>query len=216
MDKIERAISKVLEPKLAEYGFKLIKKRHKFVRFTDYGFDEFMVINKGRVEVGFLGIECGPGIRHDKIQSIYSSLDSTVYGNDSNKEFSTLVMRYPFYSWGKPFEYMKLYSASADDIANMAEDISRVFSEHARPFYQRFSQLSEVEELLNKEPMADISPYSGGFFPEHRVAISLLCAKAVNPARYDLVKEAFVKKDQGAWSREKRMEILRKIDEMQV
>lgn len=215
MDKIERAIGKLLEHRLAEYGFKLIKDRHKFVRFTDYGFDGFIVINKGRIDLDYFGIECGYGIRHDKIQNLYCAIDP-IYGVDYNKEFETLVKRYPIYSWGKPFEYLKLYSTSPEDIAKMADEIGNVFIEHALPFYRRFSQLSEVEELLNKEPMEDISPYSGGFFPEHRVATSLLCAKVVNPARYDLVKEAFIKKDQGAWPLEKRMEILSKIDALEI
>lgn len=207
MDKIERAISKLVESKLVMHGFKLIRERHSFVRFT--------VINKGRIDVDCLGIECGYGIRHDKIQNLYCAIDP-IYGDDSQKEFATLVLRYPPYFSGKPFEYLKLYSTSPEDIAKTADEIGNVFVDFALPFYQRFSQLSEIEELLNKEPMADISPYSGGFFPEHRVATSLLCAKVVNPARYDLVKEAFIKKDQGAWPHEKRMEILKKIDSIQV
>ena len=215
MDRIERSISKLLVPSLATYGFALAKERHCFIKFTDYGFDNFMVINKGRIDNDYYGVSCAIGIRHDKVQLPFNSL-GFIHGDEAQQENTTLVLRYPSYSWGRPFEYLKLYSTSPEDIAKMTDEIANVFVEQALSFYQRFSQLCEIEELLNKEPMEDISPYSGGFFPEDRVVTSLLCAKAVNPARYDMVKEAFVKKNQGTWPLEKRMEILKKIDEIKI
>ena len=215
MDRIERSISKLLIPRLANYGFAIAKERHCFIKFTDYGFDDFMVINKGRIGMEYFGIVCAIRMRHDIIQIPWNTL-GFIHGEDAQKETPTLILSYPFIYSGKPFEYLKLYSTAPEDIAKMADVVANVFIEHALPFYQRFSQLSEIEALLNKEPMEDISPYSGGFFREHRVATSLLCAKAVNPARYDMVKEAFVKKNQGTWPLEKRMEILKKIDEIKI
>lgn len=212
MNKLERAINKLLAPTLSESGFKLKATWGGFFRFTDYGFDGFMVIDQGRKEINANGIVCAIKIRHDKIQLPFNKLDF-IYGEEEQKQNPTLVLGYPFYKWGTPTEYLMVNSATAEvDVIIVADHLKRVLQQHALPFYERYSNLAEIEELLNHEPMGDIAPYSGGFIYEHRVVTSLLCAKATNPSRYDAVKEAFIKLDKGMYPREKRMEILRKVD----
>lgn len=214
MDKFERAINKLLAPKLAAAGFELKKDWNGFFRFTDYGFDEFMVISKGRVDVDCFGIACAIAVRHERIQTPFNTL-GFIHGEEEQRQNPTLVLGYPFYKWGTPREYLQVrLTHMAEDTAAVAVQLEEAFLEQATIFYKRFSRLSEVEELLNREPMADISPYSGGFIPEDRAVTSLLCAKAINPLRYDAVKDAFIAQDKGMYPREKRMELINRVDKM--
>jgi hypothetical protein len=45
---------------------------------------------------------------------------------------------------------------------------------------------------------------------------SLLLAKAVNPARYAAAREAFVTLDKGMFSQEKRLDMLSRVDAMEL
>ena len=214
MDRIERAINKVLAPTLKAAGFELKKEWNCFVKFTDYGFDSFMVIDQGRLDVDQISIGCSIGIRHNRIQELFNTF-GFIYGEEEQKQNVTFSLSYPFNARKNLDDYLKLNALTLqEDIAIVAKHLEQAFAEHAIPFYNRFSKLSEVEELLNKKPLADISPYSGGFIPEDLMVTSLLCAKAVNPARYDLVREACVAMEGGMYPKEKRMEILKKVDAM--
>ena len=101
-----------------------------------------------------------------------------------------------------------------DDIARVAQEIETVFLQKGLPFYERFADLHVIEELANKSPLADIAPYGAGGPMEHRAMRSLLLAKAVNPQRYAAVRETFIQLDKGMFPREKRLQMLQRVDEM--
>lgn len=216
MDRIERNINKLIAPTLEAAHFQLNKEWGYFVRKTSYGFDAFIVINKGRIDGDKFGIRCAIEVRHDVIEVPWNSL-GFIYGEDAKLETSTFTLAYPSIHLGAKNDMLKLSPATLkEDIEIAAKDIAQAFIQHAVPFYNRFSHLEEVEKALNKSPMMDISPYTGGLPVEHRAMRSLLCAKAVNPERYDLVRETFIKMNKGMFPLEKRMQMLEKVDAMKL
>lgn len=210
MDKIQRAINKLIAPNMQAAGFELKKDWGGFYRFTAYGFEEFTVINKGRVDIHYFGIACAIAVRHDRIQKTFNTF-GFIYGEEEQKQNATFVLGYPYDEKGLPNEYLKISPATMqEDIEKVAEQISQAFQEQAIPFYATYSNLAVVEEKLNAKPLADIRPYTGDAILEHRIVTSLICAKAVNTNRYDSVREACVKADGGMYPMEKRMEVLKK------
>ena len=216
MDKIERNINKIISSTLEAANFQLNKEFGYFVRKTSYGHDAFVVINQGRVDGDKFGIGCAIEVRHDIIENPWNSL-GFIYGENEKLETSTLTMAYPSVRFGSKSDMWKLTPATLkENIEMVAMEIAQAFTKHAVPFYNQFSHLEEVEKMLNKVPMADISPYTGGLPVEHRAMRSLLCAKAVNPERYSVVRDTFVKMNKGMFPFEKRMEMLEKVDAMKL
>jgi hypothetical protein len=213
MDRIERAICKKIEPLLKQHGFSLSKEWGYFVRSQPYGHDAFLVVNKGTAGAGPRHFEIGPHceIRHDRIETPWNTL-GMVYGEDNQRQTSTLVLGFPRGMKAPPLKLMP--ATMNEDIALIAAETEAVFTQMALPFYQHFADLRAIEELANKQPLADLMPYTVGLPMEHRAMRSLLLAKAVNPQRYVSVRETFIQLDKGMFPREKRLEILRRVDEM--
>lgn len=214
MDRIERALCKAVSSFVESSGFALRKDWGCFVRDTAFGFDAFLVINEGTASGSHFGIGLVIGSRHDRIEVPWNTL-GFIYGDENRRQTKTLVLGYPPRQRGLEAPVMKIAPATMkDDIARAAREIEFAFKERALPFYQHFSDLAQIEALANKAPLADLAPYTVGLPIEHRAMRSLLLAKAVNPARYAAVREAFVTLDQGMFPREKRLEMLRRVDAM--
>ena len=214
LDRIERALCKQITPVIEAEGFALRKDWGYFVRDTDYGLDALVVINKGTSSGSFFGVGLAIDVRHDRIEVPWNTL-GFVYGVDNQRQTPTLTLGYPPRQRGLEVPVMKIAPATMkDDIARVAREIEFAFKERALPFYQRFSDLAQIEALANEAPLADLAPYTVGLPIEHRAMRSLLLAKAVNPARYAAVREAFVTLDQGMFPRGKRLEMLRCVDSM--
>lgn len=213
MDRIEKAVCKLLAPTLKRHGFELRKDQGYFVRDQPYGFDALLVVNQGMAQGGFFEISFSFRIRHDRVEVPWNTLD-LVYGEEAQKETTTLGLITPR---GRQAAPLKITPASMEaDVANVACEIETLFVQAALPFYQRFADLTEIEALANKTPLADIDPYGVGGPMEHRAMRSLLLAKAANPERYAAVRDTFVTLDKGMFPREKRMEMLQRVDEMQM
>jgi hypothetical protein len=213
MDRIERAICKKIEPLLKRHGFSLHKKWGYFVRPQPYGHDAFLVVNKGTAGMGPRHFEIAPHceIRHDRIEIPWNTL-GMVYGEDNQQQTCTLVLGFPRDVKAPPLKVMP--ATMNEDITRIAAETEAVFTQTALPFYERFADLRAIEELANKQPLTDFMPYTVGLAMEDRAMRSLLLAKAVNPSRYALVRETFLKLDKGMFPREKRLDMLRRVDEM--
>ncbi|MBK7617016.1 MAG: hypothetical protein IPJ08_22200 [Burkholderiales bacterium] len=212
MDRIERAICKKIEPLLKQHGFSLHKEWGYFVRVQPYGHDALLVVNKGTAGVGPRHFEINTpcGIRHDRIEIPWNTL-GMVYG-EGQLQTDTLMLGFPR---GMTAPTLKVMPATMDeDIARIAAETEAVFTKTALPFYERFADLRAIEELANKQPLADFMPYTVGLPIEHRGMRSLLLAKAVNPQRYPAVRETFIQLDKGMFPREKRLQMLQRVDEM--
>ncbi len=212
MDRIERAICKKIDPLLKQHGFALNKDWGIFVRPQPYGHDAFLVVNQGSAGVGPRHFEIAPhcGIRHDRIEIPWNTL-GMVYG-EGQQQTSTLVLGFPR---GMAAPTLKVMPATMNaDIEHIAAETEAVFTQIALPFYARFADLRAIEELANKQPLADFMPYTVGGPIEDRAIRSLLLAKAVNPQRYAAVRQAFIKLDKGMYPREKRLQMLQRVDEM--
>ena len=213
MDRIARAICKMIEPLLKHYGFALHKGWGIFVRPKPYGHDAFLVVNKGTAGVGPRHFEINTpcGIRHGRIEIPWNTL-GMVYGEDNQQQTSTLVLGFPRGTKAPPLKVMP--ATMDEDIARIATETECVFTQTAVPFYERFADLRAIEELANKQPLADFMPYTVGLAMEDRGMRSLLLAKAVNPQRYAAVRETFIQLDKGMFPREKRLQMLQRVDEM--
>lgn len=212
MDRIERAICKKIEPLLKQHGFLLHKEWGYFVRLQPYGHDAFLVVNKGTAGVGPRHFEINTpcGIRHDRIEIPWNTL-GLVYG-EGQLQTDTLVLGFPRGMKAPPLKVMPV--TTDEDIARIAAETEAVFTQTALPFYERFADLRAIEELANKQPLADFMPYTVGLVMEHRAMRSLLLAKAVNPQRYAVVRETFIQLDKGMFPRERRLQMLQRVDEM--
>lgn len=212
MDRIERAIYKKIEPLLKQHGFSLHKEWGYFVRPQPYGHDAFLVINKGTAGVGPRHFEINTpcGIRHDRIEIPWNTL-GLVYG-EGQLQTDTLVLGFPRGMKAPPLKVMP--ATMNEDITNIAIETEVVFAKTALPFYERFADLRAIEELANTQPLADFMPYTVGLAMEHRAMRSLLLAKAVNPSRYAAVRETFIQLDKGMFPRERRLQMLQRVDEM--
>lgn len=208
MDRVERAINKVLQPTLEAQGFTLKKEWGYFVRKQSYGFDAFTVVNQGTAKGRFFEIKCYAEVRHDRIEVPWNTL-GMVYGEDNQLQTWTLLYK----GRADPkLPVLKVHpESSASDVEHVAHEIAEFLTQQAQPFYQRFSDLREVEEWVNKTPLADLNPSAGGP-AEHLAMRALLLAKAVNPDRYASVRETFITEDKGMFPRERRMQMLQKVD----
>lgn len=213
MDRIEKAICKLLEPTLKRHGFELRKNWGYFVKEQSYGFDALLIVNQGTALGRFFEINFSFRIRHDQVEVPWNTL-GLIYGEDARKETTTLGLLTPRGRQAVPLKVAP--ESMEEDIPSVAREIEATFTQVALPFYQRFSDLEEIEELANKAPLADIDPYGVGGPMEHRAMRSLLLAKAVNPERYAAVRDTFLTLDKGMFPHEKRMEMLRRVDEMQL
>ena len=212
MDRIERAICKKIEPLLKQHGFSLHKEWGYFVRQQPYGHDAFLVVNKGTAGVGPRHFEINTpcGIRHDRIETPWNTL-GMVYG-EGQLQTHTLVLGFPR---GMKAPSLKVTPATMnEDIARIAAETEAVFTQVALAFYERFADLCAIEELANKRPLADFMPYTVGLAMEDRAMRSLLLAKAVNPQRYAAVRETFIQLDKGMFPRDKRLQMLQRVDDM--
>lgn len=212
MDRIERALYKRIEPLLKQHGFALHKDWGIYVRPRPYGHDAVLVVNQGTAGVGPRHFEIRPyfHVRHDSIEVPWNTL-GMVYG-EGQLETATLSYISP-----RPANEptLKVMPASMDeDIARVAQEIEAVFLQKGLPFYERFADLNAIEELANKAPLADILPYGVGGPMEHRAMRSLLLAKAVSPQRYAAVREEFIRQDKGMFPRERRLQMLQRVDDM--
>jgi hypothetical protein len=212
MDRIERAICKKIEPMLKQHGFSLHKEWGYFIRPQTYGHDAFLVVNKGTAGGAPRHFEINTpcGIRHDRIEIPWNTL-GLVYG-EGQLQTDTLVLGFPRGMKAPPLKVMP--ATMDEDIARIANETEGVFTQTALPFYERYADLRAVEDLANKQPLADFMPYTVGLAMEHRGMRSLLLAKAVNPQRYAVVRETFIKLDKGMYPREKRLQMLQRVDEM--
>ncbi|MFG5775757.1 hypothetical protein ACFIQF_01665 [Comamonas sp. J-3] len=210
MDRIERAICNTMQATLKRYGFELCKDWGYFVRNQGYGHDAFLVVNQGTAKGRFFEIKCYVEVRHDRIEIPWNTL-GMVYGEDNQRQTWTLNWRPPLGQDAVPMHVVP--ESMNEDAARIGQELSNVFEQRALPFYQRFGDLAEVEEWVNKKPLADTNPSAGGPI-EHLAMRSLLLAKAVNPQRYAAVREAFIQMDKGMFPRERRIQMLQKVDSM--
>jgi hypothetical protein len=213
MDRIERAICKLLAPALKQHGFALHKEWGGFVRFQPYGSDAFLVVNQGTSSGKYFEIKCYPAIRHDCIEIPWNTF-GFIYGEESQQQTATLTYIFPRGN----LPSLKVIPASMDaNVASVAQELENVFTTKALPFYQRFANLAEVEKLVNNRPLDVLGPYGAGGPLEDRTIRSLLLAKAVNPARYALVREAFFTSEKKTmFPRDKCIEMVNKVDDMQL
>lgn len=212
MDKIERAICKLLLPKLNQQGFELRKEWGFFVRKQLYGFDALMIVNQGTASGKYFEINVSSEIRHDCIEIPWNSL-GFIYGEDSQQQTWTLMLPRL-----RNAPVLKVFPDSMKaDVAMIAHEVETLFLQTSLPFYQRFADLREIEKLANATPLADLSPYSVGGPLDHQAMRSLLLAKAVNPEHYLSVRDAFVTSNtKTLFPREKCMELLRRVDAMEL
>jgi hypothetical protein len=196
MNKTERELAKLVKPIFEAEGFELKKDWNSFVRYTDYGFDDFMIVDQGHLDYDYTTtIGCAFSVRHDAIQNLYNSM-GFIYGEDAQKQNVTLALSYPFIPWQSRDSTLKIHQETrAEDMQKVAQIFTEAFKQHALPFYEKYADLHEIEAKLNEIPMAKIWPYTAGSVdPDTQAVIGLLCAKAVNPSRYDAVKLAYIDK----------------------
>jgi len=195
-----------------QHGFALHKGWGHFVRPQPYGHDAFLVVNKGTAGgARHFEINTPCGIRHDRIEIAWNSL-GLVYGEDNQAQTATLVLGFPRGIKATPLKVMP--ATMDEDIARIAAETESVFTQTALPFYERYADLSAIEDLANEQPLADFMPYTVGLAMEDRAMRSLLLAKAVNPERYAQVREEFIRQDKGMFPREKRLQMLQRVDDM--
>jgi hypothetical protein len=211
MDRVEKAISKVLAPIAKLQGFDLKPEWGGFIRYQPYGHDALLIINQGTARGPFFEIKCIPEIRHNKIEIPWNTF-GFIYGEDAQKQNGTLA----YYRPRGNLPMLKITPATMkEDVVRVAKEIETVFIEKAIPFYKRFADLKEVEALMNKVPLVDIYPYGAGGSAEAQAIRALLLAKAVNPSRYAAVREAFLISDKKTMlPRDKCLQMLEQVDEM--
>lgn len=210
MDRIERAITKILRPTLGEHGFELSKKWNCFVRQQNGVDDSFLVVNMGTaLGAGkFYEIDCFAQVRHGRVELPWNTL-GMVYGDS---QLHTWTLNYSPRARNLPPMTVSMTSVEAD-LEHVAGQLAGLLDHAEKVFYPRFADLKEVEEWVNKTPMADTNPSAGGPV-EHLAMRGLILAKLVNPPRYAAVREAFLALDRGMFPRERRMAMLQRVDEM--
>jgi hypothetical protein len=216
VNKIELALCKAIEPTLAAQGFKLNRSLGGFFRYGTYGFDDFLVVDKGTAQFGpgEHEIGCPCGIRHDRIEVPWNSL-GFIHGESNKLTTATLVLGFPRGS-AAPALRVSIRNREGD-LAIVARSLEATFVECALPFYARFSDLREVESFANDRPLADLSPYTFGLPLEHRAMRSLLLAKAVRPDRYPIVRAAFLNSEKKTmFPRDRCLEMLATVDGLTV
>ena len=211
MDKIERAIAKLLAPTLKAQGFELRKEWGFFVRPQPYGYDALIVVNQGTASGKYFEIKVYAEVRHDRIEIPWNTLGFVYDLDEAQQQTWTLKLDRP-----RNAPILKIVPASMEaDIAAVAQEVEALFGNTSLPFYQRFADLHEVEKFVNERPLAELMPYSAGGPLEDRAMRSLLLAKAVNPARYTSVREAFLTSEKKTlFPREHCLEMVKRIDEM--
>lgn len=210
MDRIEKAIAKVLRPKLAEHGFEHSKKWDCFVRKREYGEDSFVLVNQGTAMGAgkFYEINCFADVRHEQVEVLWNRL-GMVYGEH---QLHTWTLQYKPRAQNLP--PMTVSPTSVElDVKNVASQVADLLDRSEKIFYPRFADLREVEEWVNKKPLAYTNPTAGGPI-EHLAMRALILAKLVNPARYVEVRDAFLLLDKGMFPRERRMAMLQTVDDM--
>jgi hypothetical protein len=210
MDRIERAITKILRPKLAEHGFEFSKTWDCFVRKQNKCEDSFLVVNQGTaLGAGkFYEINCFAAIRHGQVEVPWNTL-GMVYGE---AQMQTWTLQYKPRPRNLPPMTVSVTSVEAD-IEHVAGQLGSLFDHSEKVFYARFADLREIEEWVNKNPLALTNPTAGGVI-EHLAMRALILAKLVNPPRYAAVRETFLALDNGMFPRERRMVMLQKVEEM--
>lgn len=210
MDRIERAITKILRPKLAEHGFELSKKWDCFVRKQNGGEDSFVVVNQGTAKGAgkFFEINCFAAVRHERVELPWNTL-GMVYGDS---QLHTWTLNYSPRARNLPPLTVSTTPVEAD-LEHVAGQLAGLLDQAEKVFYPRFADLKEVEEWVNKTPMADTNPSAGGPI-EHLAMRGLILAKLVNTPRYAAVREAFLALDRGMFPRERRMAMVHQVDEM--
>jgi len=213
MDRIERSIAKQLTRTLEEYGFEFRPAWNGFVRETAYGCDQFLIVNQGTALGRFFEIKCYPTIRHNRIEVPWNTF-GFVWGDEAQQQTATLSLTHPRGN----LPAMKVTpSTQASDVESVTSEVARIFMEKALSFFQRFSDLSAVEEFVNRAPLIDISPYNAGGPLDHLAIRSLLLAKAVNPARYQMVRAACIASPKKTmWPRERFLQQISQIDSLSI
>jgi hypothetical protein len=213
MDRIERSVAKHLAKHLEAHDFRLRPEWNGFVRETSYGCDQFLIVNQGTAQGRFFEMKCYPAIRHDRIEVAWNSF-GFIYGEDAQRQTATLTFTNPRGS----LPLMKIAPASqVTDTQAVADETLRVFAEKALPFYQRYSDLAVVEELVNRSPLTSIAPYIAGGGLDHLAVRSLLLAKCANPPRFEAVREACLASTlKPWWSRERFEQSVSRVAEMVV
>jgi hypothetical protein len=216
LNKIERAICRAIEPTLASHGFLLIREAGGFYRQRPFGFDDFLVVDQGTATFGpgIHQIGCPCGVRHDRIEIPWNSF-GFIYGEENQKRTATIILGFPR---GRASRPLSVHSDDFDNsVSTAAEQLRHTFLERALPFYDRFADLAEIEQLANEHPLSDVSPYTFGLPLEHRAMRGLLLAKAANPSRYQLVRSAFLSSGKKTlFPREECLEMLNVIDALVV
>lgn len=190
MDRIEKAVAKILAPRLAEHGFVLHLDWGSFVRRQSYGFDAFVVVNQGSASREYFAMEAYCQVRHDCIEVPWNAF-GFIHGEENRQQTWTVML-----SRRRNAPVLAVRPATmAVDVAAVAEQLQAYFNAQALPFHRQFASLGAVEAMANHLPMArpqQLEPLSVGGPTDHQAMRSLLLAKAVNPARYAAVREAFI------------------------
>lgn len=214
MNALESAIARAMAAPLKAAGFDLRRSWNSFIRSTAYGHDKLIIVDQGTAAPGprhhEISIHCA--VRHEAVERPWNTL-GLVYG-DAQLHTATLVLGFPR---GMAAPTLKIFAESRDaDVARVASEGIAIFREIAMPFFQRFSHLRAVEELVNARPLDDFMPYTVGLAMEHRAFRSMILAKLVNPNRYALIREQFLARNVGLFPVERRLAMLAQVDAMQL
>lgn len=221
MDKIEKELSRRVEPLLKEHGFALRKTWHCFVRKQPYGFDGFAISHLTSFDTEPIHqIFGGFGVRHDRIEIPFNTL-GFIYGDDAQRQTVTFTRAYPPHPYGHPDHRIRIGQSTFESDLDRAEQrVRQYFLEEGLPFYERFASLAEIEAIVNADPKVppmDFGPYSSGYFWEMRAVRGLLLAKLLNPERYGELRQAYLEHTFGTQlSAERRIAVMERVDALSV
>jgi hypothetical protein len=134
--------------RVRQQGFEFRKDWGYFVRDQTYGFDALPVVNQGTAKGRFFEIKCYAEVRHDRIEIPWNTL-GMVYGEDNQRQTWTLNYKDMAGLQASPMKVVP------ESITTDGQEVTTLLVQKALPFYQRFGDLSEVEEWVNKNPLAD-------------------------------------------------------------
>jgi len=215
MDRIGRAVAQQMKPVLEGHGFDFRSSWNGFVRDTEYGSEAFLVVNQGTtMGMGrFFEMKCYPAVRHEVIEVPWNTF-GFVWGEEAQRQTATLTYTHPR---GNLPVIKVAPSSLKTDVEAAAQEMSRVFKERALPFFGKFSELSAVEEFVNRQPLAELYPYNAGGPLDHLAARSLLLAKASNKNRYRAVRDACLASTKKTlWPRERYLQTIEHIDSLAI
>lgn len=177
MNTLKKAVVDALEPRLRERGFSLRKSKTWFVRRRGDATDKFQLVCLD-AKPG-LRLQPNVGMRIESVENIFHR--TSRWEPEYQKDTPTLGAPIGALRGGTNSSCDILVEELAD-VPRAVVELERLFREVALPYYERFSDLCEIDRVLNDEPNAR-TPHRGMNWL--RCATGLIVARLVGRPNYD-------------------------------